>query len=111
MEVCEFNAGRSPEKKKRRRGPQVRGHKLIPTPQLASLSDSRRRGGHSSVSADSLGGRDRALLQSLGQDPHVAALSARLQGATQGPRHRRVRGRKRRVHATPDAARVLSGNA
>lgn len=44
----------------------------------APFTDPRRRGGHSSVSAHSLGGRDSAVLQSLGQDPDAAALSARL---------------------------------
>jgi len=86
-------------------------NELTERPKPVSLSDPRRRGGHSSVSADSLGGRDSAVLQSLGQDPDAAALSTRLQGAAESPRHRRVRGRKRRVHAASDAARVLSGNA
>lgn len=75
------------------------------------FTDSRRRGGHSSVSADSLGGCDSAVLQSLGQDPDAVALSARLQGAVEGSRHGRVHGREHRVYATPNATRVLSGNA
>lgn len=75
------------------------------------FADSRRRGGHSGVSADSLGGRDSAVLQSLGQDPDAAALSARLQGAAEGPRHGCVHGNEYRVYATPNATRVLSGNA
>lgn len=75
------------------------------------FTDSRRRGGHSSVSANSLGGRDSAVLQSLGQDPDAAALSARLQGAVESSRHGCVHGREYCVYATPDATRVLSGNA
>jgi len=78
---------------------------------ISWFADPRRRGGHSSVSADSLGGSDSSVLQSLGQDTHAVAIPARLQGATQGSWHRRVRGCKRRVHAASDAARVLSGNA
>lgn len=75
------------------------------------FTDSRRRGGHSSISADSLGGCDSAILQSLGQDPDAAALSTRLQGAVESPRHGCVHGREFCIHATSDATRVLSGNA
>lgn len=78
---------------------------------ISWFADPRRRGGHSSVSADSLGGSDSPILQSLGQDTHAAAVPTRLQGTAQGSWHRRVRGCERRVHAASDAARVLSGNA
>jgi len=74
------------------------------------FTDPRRRGGHSSVSADSLGRCDSSVLQSLGQDTHAVTVPARLQGATQGSRRRRVCSRELRVHAASDTARVLSGN-